>query len=110
MKHGTTRVPIAYMGRRAQERRPAGRRMAKRAGVSHLQRERLSPSHPVHVTLRMREGVWNLRSRRSFERLYACFQAAKGRFGFRLCEFSVLGNHIHLLVEADDARALARGI
>src|SRR5262249_34176746 len=50
------------------------------------------------------------RSARSFTRLCACFQAGKQRFGFRLCEFSVLGNHIHLLVEANDKRALARGM
>src|SRR5262249_18043678 len=30
--------------------------------------------------------------------------------GFRLCEFSVLGNHIHLLVEAENERALAKGM
>jgi REP element-mobilizing transposase RayT len=58
----------------------------------------------------MRPGVWSLRSVRSFSRLYACFDEGKDRFGFRLCAFSVLGNHIHLLVEAANARALARGM
>ena len=58
----------------------------------------------------MREGVWSLRSIRGFSRLYACFAAGRDRFGFRLCEFSVLGNHIHLLVEAENQRALARGM
>src|SRR5437667_10555607 len=57
----------------------------------------------------MRAGMWSMRSVRSFSRLYRCFAAGNNRFGFRLCEFSVLGNHIHLLVEADDKRALARG-
>jgi hypothetical protein len=32
------------------------------------------------------------------------------RAGFRLVHFSVQSNHIHLLVEADDARSLASGI
>jgi REP-associated tyrosine transposase len=58
----------------------------------------------------MREGVWSLRSVRSFTRLLVCFESGKDRFGFRLCEFSVLGNHIHLLVEAPNERVLARGI
>jgi hypothetical protein len=29
------------------------------------------------------------------------------RFGMRICEFSVQGNHVHLLTEAEDARALS---
>ena len=37
-------------------------------------------------------------------------QKARGRFGFRLIEFSIQGNHLHLVVEADDHVALARGI
>ena len=32
------------------------------------------------------------------------------RFGFRLIEFSVQSNHLHLLCEARDRRALARGL
>src|SRR5262249_54760258 len=80
------------------------------AGVSHLKREKLSRHHPLHLTLRLRQDVWNLRSWRSFSRLYDCFAGGRDRFGFRLCEFSVLGNHIHLLVEAENKRALARGM
>ena len=101
------KFPATWGGRR----RNAGRRPnGDSAGVSHLRRQNLSAHHPVHVTLRMRPRVWSLRSRRSFSRLYASFLAGKDRFGFRLCAFSVLGNHIHLLVEAKDANALARGM
>ena len=32
------------------------------------------------------------------------------RFGMRLVHHSVQGNHIHLIVEADDARSLGRGM
>jgi REP element-mobilizing transposase RayT len=64
----------------------------------------------VHVTLRMRRHVWNLRSRRCFGAIAACFEAALGRFGLRLIEFSILGNHIHLVVEADSHEALSRGM
>jgi hypothetical protein len=39
-----------------------------------------------------------------------CFESSVGRFGLRLIEFSVLGNHMHLLVEADDHVALSRGM
>lgn len=31
-----------------------------------------------------------------------CFAAARNRFGLRLVELSVLGNHVHLIIEARD--------
>jgi REP element-mobilizing transposase RayT len=54
--------------------------------------------------------VWNLRSRRCFSRISECFFRGRDRFGFRLVHFSVQGNHLHLIVEARDERALARGM
>jgi len=39
-----------------------------------------------------------------------CLEAAAGKFGLRVIEYAVLGNHVHLIVEADDATALARGM
>jgi REP element-mobilizing transposase RayT len=64
----------------------------------------------VHVTLRVREHVWNLRSRRCFAVLSTSFERGKDRFGGRLVEFSVQGNHLHLLVEVRDKLALRRGM
>jgi len=62
------------------------------------------------VTWRMREGVWNLRSRRCFTALRRAFWGGANRFGFRLIHYSVQGNHMHLLVEAQDEKVLARGM
>ncbi|HZX94053.1 MAG TPA: hypothetical protein VFE90_06025, partial [Myxococcales bacterium] len=58
----------------------------------------------------MADHVWNLRSRRCFKVLEACVAAALGRSGLRVIDFTVLGNHLHLLVEADSSRALSRGM
>src|SRR5438094_7098865 len=58
----------------------------------------------------MRDHVWNLRSRRAFRRIRRCFEKARGRFGGRLIHFSVQGNHLHLILEADDNRALSRAL
>jgi REP element-mobilizing transposase RayT len=58
----------------------------------------------------MRGDVWNLRSRRCFTALARAFWGGCNRFGFRLVHYSVQGNHVHLLVEARDERALARGM
>src|SRR5207244_7636675 len=35
---------------------------------------------------------------------------ASGRLGLRVIEYSVLGNHVHFIVEADDTEALSRGM
>src|SRR4051812_3201013 len=91
-------------GRRPGAGRPRGSR------VSHAPRERFAKPLPVHVTLRMREHVWNLRSGRSFRRIRRCFENARGRFGARLIEFSVQGNHLHLILEADSKAALSRAM
>ena len=60
--------------------------------------------------MRVDRHVWNLRSRRCFGAIAACFETSLGRFGLRLIEFSVLGNHLHLIVEADDTESLSRGM
>jgi REP element-mobilizing transposase RayT len=65
---------------------------------------------PLHVTLRMAPHVYNLRSRRSFRVIAASLRVGCDRFDVRVIEFSVQGNHIHLLVEAPNRRALARAI
>jgi putative transposase len=96
---------------RGGKRRGAGRKpKGARALVSHAQRPRFDKPTPVHVTLRMRDHVWNLRSGRSFRRIRRCFEKARGRFGSRLVEFSVQGNHLHLIVEADGNEALSRAL
>jgi REP element-mobilizing transposase RayT len=58
----------------------------------------------------VRDHVWNLRSGRSFRRIRRAFEKSRGRFGARLIEFSVLGNHLHLIVEADSSESLSRGM
>ena len=42
--------------------------------------------------------------------LREAFEAGKQCFGFRLVQFSVQANHLHLIAEADDRRALSRGM
>jgi putative transposase len=96
---------------RGGSRKGAGRKPTReRAGVVHRRRPVLKARFPVHVTWRMKREVWNLRSRRCFTVLSRAFWAGANRFGFRLVHYSVQGNHLHLLVEAEDERALSRGM
>ena len=78
--------------------------------MPHLRREELASRHPVHVTLRVARGCWNLRSHRALRVLEAAFHAGRERFGFRLVHYSVLGNHLHLITEAAGKESLTRGM
>src|SRR5438067_13774640 len=78
--------------------------------VSHGARPRFHASCPLHVTLRMRRQVWNLRTRRCFTALERAFLDGGNRLGLRLIHYSVQGNHIHLLAEAAGKEALSRGM
>jgi REP element-mobilizing transposase RayT len=79
-------------------------------GVSHRTRPTLSEKHPVHVTLRLRREVPNLRRNAFLPVVTDALRASSDQFGFRLCHYVVMGNHLHLVVEADDASCLARGL
>ncbi|HEX9575864.1 MAG TPA: hypothetical protein VF994_17340 [Myxococcales bacterium] len=93
------------------QRKRAGRKpKGARAGVPHASRPKLAARHPVHATLRVLPHVWNLRSRRCFSAIAAAFAGGRERDGFRLIQFSVQGNHLHLVVEARDAESLSRGM
>jgi putative transposase len=96
---------------RGGKRKGAGRKpKGERPGVSHRSRPRFEKPAAVHVTLRVADRVWNLRSRRCFTLIEQSLANALGRFGLRVIEFTVLGNHLHLIVEADNDLALSRGM
>jgi putative transposase len=92
-------------------RRGAGRKPnGDTSLVSHAARPRFDRPTPAHVTLRVVDDMPSLRASQRFRRIQACFLAARRRFGLRLVEFNVLSNHLHLVVEADDAQSLSRGL
>ena len=89
-------------------RKPRRGRPPKRgAGVPHAPR-RVDSRHPLHITIRVRDHVWNLRARRCFRVLERAFFIAAARAGSRLAHFSVQHNHVHLLMEAPDAKTLGK--
>src|SRR5205814_2269541 len=88
----------------------AGRkRKGARRNVPHRTRAGFSRA-ALHVTVRLRREVWNLRTHRCFRALRYSFERGCARFGFRLIDFSVQGNHIHFIVEAPDQLALTRAM
>jgi putative transposase len=61
----------------------------------------------VHVTLRARAGLPSLRSERVFPAVREALRAASGP-AFRVVQFSVQSDHVHLIVEAADSAVLKR--
>jgi len=87
-----------------------GRPKKDDAGVSHLRRAVLNPRVPLHVTVRVRRGVRDLRHGVCLKAIRKSFARGNGRFGLRLVHFAVLGNHMHFIAEAEGKESLARGM
>jgi len=62
------------------------------------------------VTLRIRAGLPSLRFGPLVRELERTIGRGCERGDFRIVQYSLQSNHVHLLVEADDRRALARGM
>ena len=60
--------------------------------------------------MRLRREIGWLRSQRALGAVYRSLAAGCDRFGTRVVHFSVQGDHLHLLAEATDRRALARAM
>ena len=78
--------------------------------MPHGTRSRVEARFPVHVTTRMVPGLRRLRTFKLVGVLRRAFARGCQKEGFRICQFSIQGNHLHLICEARDASCLARGM
>jgi REP element-mobilizing transposase RayT len=113
------RVP-APRAKRGGKRTNAGRKPTRSGTwVRHKARPWHDANHPVHVTLRVRRGIPNLRGlelaktitrglRQASQSTHAA--ATERRRTFRVVHYSIQPNHLHLIVEATSKTALARGM
>ncbi len=88
----------------------AGRPAAERPVVHHVKREEVSEREPAHVTLRVVEDVPRLRRKPLLRAFQLSLREVRGRRDFRVVEYSVQDDHLHLIVEASDKNALACGM
>ena len=72
----------------------------------HVRRDPLPRECPVHVTLRVRSGVGSLRTRTFVRVVKDSLREAHTRDRARVVHFSVQRDHLHLILEASDERAL----
>ena len=78
--------------------------------VPHRKRPPVAGSLGIHVTWKVLKGVPSLRQERVIEELEVCFIAAKERHKMSLFGYTVMGNHVHLIVGAGDGEALSTGL
>jgi putative transposase len=89
--------------------RPGRRSTPTRVGAAHRARSSHCRRHPAHVTLRRVRALPSMREQSLFLSLRRAF-AQTARSWFRVVQFSVQADHVHLMVEADDKRSLSRGM
>lgn len=89
--------------------RPNAGRARLPGAVSHDARPALKSRFPQLVTLRLVPDVGSIARDFLMSTIRRCIRAAN-RSTFRIVEFNVLSNHLHLITEANDKESLARGV
>jgi putative transposase len=91
-------------------RRPGAGRKQRRGAVSHRKRAAFAKRFPQHVTMRLGSETPPIARDWLMKRVVRPCIALSEKPFFRVVEFNVLSNHVHLICEADDAMTLARGV
>jgi REP element-mobilizing transposase RayT len=92
------------------KRKGAGRKPAGRRRVRHTTRPEFANRYPSHVTLRFVDGLPSMRRRDAFRAVRQAMFVVTPRPDFRIVHLSIQKNHVHLICEASDRLALARGV
>jgi REP element-mobilizing transposase RayT len=98
--------------RKGERRKSVGRpKKGFRASERHEKRLRLRADWPAHVILRAHAAIGSLRKADVFHAIReALITVWKLEESFHVVQFSVQRTHIHMLVEANDRLALAKGM
>jgi Transposase IS200 like len=97
--------------RRGGKRKGAGRKpKGSRAGALHRPRPDFKSYHGLHVVTRVVPAVGNMRRRSLYKAVREATTTAALRERFRIVHVSIQRTHVHMLVEAENKAALARGM
>ena len=93
------------------KRKGAGRkRKSPRPTVKHDVRPPVNKNDVAHVTLRINDSIGYLRKREPMRVINWALAVMSKRTDMRICQISIQGNHVHLICEATDGKALSCGI
>ena len=88
----------------------AGRKRGPNPPVPHEPRGSFPSRYPCHVTLKVRKGIASLRTLGVVREVEGTFRVGCERKAFRLVHYSIQGDHLHAIVEAEGPEALGRGM
>jgi hypothetical protein len=90
------------------KREGAGRRpRGEKPGVAHERREEFAGEWPLHVALKVIRGFPSLRREREQRAVLGVVARYCEGEGFRVVHYSILGDHVHLVVEAQGHEELS---
>jgi REP element-mobilizing transposase RayT len=110
MRLRASQMVLAFRSRGGRRKGAGRKRKPGFLRLPHSARERINERLPAHVTLKMMPRVPSLRLQPAFAVVKRAILARGASASFRILEFSVQDDHVHLLVEADDNPTLARGV
>jgi len=93
------------------KRKGAGRKpKGPRSSGPHRKRPHIRARHGLHVVLRVRPAIGNLRRPEMFRAIREASVCAAVRERIRIVHVSVQRTHVHMIVEAANELVLARGM
>jgi len=96
---------------RGGKRAGAGRKKTGRCSdAPHRVRPRVRKYDVQHVVLRTRKDVPRLRRGKTYLAIRRALERTLAKAAFRVVHTSIQRNHLHFLIEADDAQALSHGM
>jgi REP element-mobilizing transposase RayT len=97
--------------RRGGKRKGAGRKpKGRRAGSRHEKRPLIKSQFALHIVMRVVAAVGNMRRRLLYKAVREATITAALRDRIRIIHVSIQRTHVHMLVEAENELALARGM
>lgn len=95
-----------YKGTHGGRRPNSGRPRIHSKGVSHNKRDKITPHIPCHINFKYRTFI---RTEILLEHFILAMMKSQ-RHGFRIIQFSMQSNHVHLIVEAQNNQILEKGM
>jgi REP-associated tyrosine transposase len=95
---------------KAPGKKKLGRPKKANARQPHAKREAFKASEPLQITLRAVRAVGKLRTKAAYAAIREATITVLKLEEFRIVHLSIQGTHLHLLVEAKDKAALAKGM